>query len=239
VFRARGAMVGHINRKGLLMFPALTTPRDLRRLYNAVAPTWHGKIAALGYADAYRAAIAAFIPDCRRPIRVMDVGCGAGSFARAFVQERGRIEVLTLVDPAVDMLHEAEACLDGDAGEVVLLNRSIDALPNFPSQDVILCAHVLDHCTDPVRAIRALGATLAPRGAIVLIVTKPHWCNWLIWPAWRHKSYRVSQIHEAVVAAGLTCPRDMGFERGPPRRTSHAYLITHKEPEIRYADCHR
>lgn len=232
-------MVGHINRKGLLMFPTLTTPHDLRRLYNAVAPTWHSKIAALGYTDAYRAAIAALIPKGRRPIRVMDVGCGAGSFARAYVQERGRIEVLTLADPAVDMLREAEARLIGDADEIVLLNSSIADLPIFPSQDVILCAHVLDHCAGPVRAIRALGATLAPRGVIVLIVTKPHWCNWLIWPAWRHKSYPVSQIHEAVVAAGLTCPRDMGFASGPPRRTSHAYLITHQEPEIRYADCHR
>lgn len=221
------------------MFSALTKPRDLRRLYNAVAPTWHRKISTLGYPEAYRAAIAAFIPKCRQPVRVMDVGCGAGSFARAYVQERGRIEVLTLADPAVDMLHEADARLIGDAGEVVLLNRSIDALPNFPSQDVILCAHVLDHCAGPVQAIRALGATLAPRGAIVLIVTKPHWCNWLIWPAWRHKSYRPPQIHAAVVAAGLTCPRDMGFESGPPHRTSHAYLITHEEPEIRYADCHR
>jgi SAM-dependent methyltransferase len=234
-----GVKVGNINQKGLLMFPTLTTPRDLRRLYNAVAPVWHSKIALLGYGDAYRAAIAALIPACRHPLRVMDVGCGAGSFARAYVQERGQIEVLTLVDPAVDMLHEAEACLVGDAGEVVVLNRSIDALPNFPSQDIILCAHVLDHCAGPVRAIRALGASLAPRGAIVLIVTKPHWCNWLIWPAWRHKSYRPSQIHEAVVAAGLTCPRDMGFADGPPRRTSHAYLITHTEPEICYADCHR
>ena len=221
------------------MFPALTTPRDLRKHYNAAAPRWHGKIASLGYTDAYRAAIAAFIPKCRQPLRVMDAGCGAGSFARAYVQDRGRIEVLTLADPAVDMLHKAEARLIGDAGEMVLLNRSIADLPNFPSQDVILCAHVLDHCADPARAIRALGATLAPRGAIVLIVTKPHWCNWLIWPAWRHKSYRPTEVFEATVAAGLTCQRDMGFESGPPRRTSHAYLITHKEPEIRYADCHR
>ena len=221
------------------MFQTFTAPRDLRRLYNAVAPRWHNKIASLGYTDAYRVAIAAFIPKCRRPIRVMDVGCGAGSFAQAFAQERGRIEVLTLADPAVDMLHEAEARLANDAGDVVLLNRTIAELPNFPSQDVILCAHVLDHCADPVRALHALGQALAPGGAIVLIVTKPHWCNWLMWPTWRHKSYRPSAIHEAVVAAGLTCPRDMGFAKGAPNRTSHAYLVTLTQPEICYAYCHR
>ena len=103
------------------MKDALTAPRDLRWRYNSAASKWHGKIAGLGYVDAYRAAIAAFIPHCRRPVRVMDVGCGAGSFARAYVAQMGRIEVLTLADPAVDMLHEAEAGLAKDAAETLVL----------------------------------------------------------------------------------------------------------------------
>lgn len=221
------------------MFQARTPPHDLRRRYNGIAGRWHDRITALGYGDAYRAAICALIPATSRPQRVMDVGCGAGSFAQAFSLERGRVAVLTLVDPAMDMLHEAAARLAGAAAEIEVLARGIEALPNFPSQDLILCAHVLDHCANPVRALRALGQVLAPGGAIVLIVTKPHWCNWLMWPRWRHKSYRPSQLHEAIVAAGLICPRDMGFASGPPRRTSHAYLVTLTQPEISYADCHR
>lgn len=221
------------------MLQSITAPRDLRRLYNLAAPRWHDRITALGYCDAYRAAIAALLPATTRPQRVMDVGCGAGSFAYAFVRERGRIEVLTLVDPAPDMLFEAATRLTGAAGEIEVLARDVDGLPNFPSQDLILCAHVLDHCADPVRALRAMGQTLAPGGAIVLIVTKPHWCNWLMWPIWRHRSYRPSRMHETIVAAGLICPRDMGFPSGPPQRTSHAYLVTLTQPEISYADCHR
>lgn len=221
------------------MFQSLTARRDVRRRYTRAASQWHDRITALGYGDAYRAAIAALIPALSRPQRVMDMGCGAGSFAQAFVQERGRAAVLTLVDPVLDMLHQAEARLVGAADEVILLARGVDGLPNFAAQDLILCAHVIDHCANPVRALRALGQTLAQGGAMVLIVTKPHWCNWLMWPKWRHRSYRPARMHEAIVAAGLTCPRDMGFASGPPRRTSHAYLVTHTQPEILYADCHR
>ncbi len=221
------------------MFQSITRPHDLREMYDAAAASWHDRITALGYCDAYCAAITAFLPVTSRPQRVMDAGCGAGSFARAFVQHRGRVAVLTLADPAPHMLHEAQSRLAGDADEIILLAQAVEGLPAFPCQDLILCAHVLDHCTDPVRALRALGLALSRYGRLILIVTKPHWCNWLMWPVWRHKSYRPARIYEAVVAAGLTCTRDMGFASGPPRRTSHAYLVTHTESEILYADCHR
>jgi ubiquinone/menaquinone biosynthesis C-methylase UbiE len=221
------------------MFPSITAPRDLRGLYNSAAPKWHSMITTLGYADAYRQAISSLIPGGVRPHRVMDVGCGAGSFAHAYVQERGPVEVLTLADPAADMLHEAATRLDGAATEILLLDRGVETLPAFPSQDLILCAHVIEHCADPVAAIRSLGLGLSQNGVIVLIVSKPHWCNWLVWLNWRHRSYRPTRILEAIVAAGLVCPRDIGFGYGPPSRTSHAYLITKTQPEISYADCHR
>lgn len=232
-------MVGHINRKMLQMFMTRSAPRDLRRLYNSAAAKWHDRMAALGYDDAYRAALASLLDADARRHRVMDAGCGAGSFARAYVAQRGGPDVLTLADPAAAMLHEAATCLAGSASETVLLNCGIEALPVYPTQDLILCAHVIDHCADPVRALRALGQTLAHGGAMLLIVTKPHWCNWLIWLNWRHRSYRPSRMLEAIIAADLTCPRDMGFAKGPPRRTSHAYLVTHTQPEILYADCYR
>lgn len=131
------------------MLQSITVPRNLRRLYNFAPPKWHDQITALGDCDAYRAGIAALIPATTRPQRVMDVGCGAGSFVYAFVRERGRVAVLTLVDPAPDMLHEAAARLTGAAGEIEVLARAVKGLPDFPSQDLILCAHVLDHCADP------------------------------------------------------------------------------------------
>jgi ubiquinone/menaquinone biosynthesis C-methylase UbiE len=221
------------------MFNAIARPRDLRARYNAAAANWHGKMHALGYAAAYRTAIAQLCPPGQTIHRVMDVGCGAGDFAAAYLHIRPRPDVLTLADPAAAMLHEAGARLHGAANQVLLLDEALDDLPVHPSQDLILCAHVIDHCPDPVHAIRALARGLTPGGAIILIATKPHWCNQLIRPIWRHRSHTPDQILQAVVAAGLVCPRDMGFASGPPKRTSHAYLITQTQPEINYADCHR
>ena len=221
------------------MFYRLTAPPDLHRLYNSAAARWHKRIAALGYVDAYRAALANLVPPNTVPQRVMDAGCGAGSFAMAYIQDRGHPAVLTRADPATDMLHAAATQLAGKACELILLNNTLETLPRAPAQDIILCAHVLDHCADPVAALRALGYCLAPKGAILLIATKPHWCNWLIKLRWRHHSYRPTQVLEAIVAAGLVCTRDMGFASGPPSRTSHAYLITLTQPEISYADRHR
>jgi ubiquinone/menaquinone biosynthesis C-methylase UbiE len=200
--------------------------------YNAAAARWHDRISALGYPDAYRTAIATLLPAKRQINRLMDVGCGAGDFAAAYLQSRRAPDVLTLLDPAAAMLHEASVRLDRAADETLLLNMPLQDLPPHPSQDLILCAHVIDHCPDPVQAIRTLGHALAPGGAILLIVTKPHWCTWVTRRLWRHHSYSPDQILQAVVAAGLVCRRDMPFAAGPPGRTSHAYLITLTQPEI-------
>jgi ubiquinone/menaquinone biosynthesis C-methylase UbiE len=221
------------------MFSSLSDPCHLRARYNAAAAGWHRRIDALGYPDAYRAATDALIPADKKVHRLMDAGCGAGDFAAAYLRTRPRPEVLTLADPAAAMLHEAGVRLRGAADQVLLLEAALDDMPMHPSQDLILCAHVIDHCPDLVHALRALARALTPGGAIILIATKPHWCNWLIRPLWRHRSHTPDQILQAVVAAGLVCPRDMGFASGPPKRTSHAYLITLTQPEIDYADCHR
>ncbi|MCX7286024.1 MAG: class I SAM-dependent methyltransferase [Rhodobacterales bacterium] len=221
------------------MFNIIIRPFDLRARYDAAATTWHARMDALGYSAAYRAAIAELCPQGLTVRRVMDVGCGAGDFAAAYAALRPRPDVLTLADPSVAMLHEAKLHLQGAADEVVVLKTALDDLPMHPSQDVILCAHVIDHCPDPVHALRILGQRLSQGGTIILIATRPHWCNRLIRPLWRHHSHSPARILQAVVAAGLVCPRDTGFASGPPRRTSHAYLITLTQPEMNHADRHR
>jgi ubiquinone/menaquinone biosynthesis C-methylase UbiE len=200
--------------------------------YNTAAAAWHDRMTALGYPDAYRMAIAALLPAQSPMNRLMDAGCGAGDFAAAYLSLRRAPDTLTLLDPAAAMLHEAAVRLKGKAAETLLLNMPLQDVPPYPSQDLILCAHVIDHCADPVQAIRTLGHALARNGAMLLIVTKPHWCTWITRRLWRHHSYTPDQILQAVVAAGLVCRRDIGFASGPPGRTSHAYLVTHTQPRI-------
>jgi ubiquinone/menaquinone biosynthesis C-methylase UbiE len=200
--------------------------------YNAAAAGWHDRITGLGYPDAYRAAIATLLPTQRHISRLMDAGCGAGDFAAAYLHIRRAPDVLTLLDPAAAMLHDAATRLQGMATKTLLLNIPLQDIPPYPSQDLILCAHVIDHCPDCVQAIRTLGHAMARNGAMILIVTKPHWCTWVTRRLWRHRSYTPDQILQAVVAAGLICHSDMGFAAGPPGRTSHAYLISHTQPEM-------
>ena len=167
------------------MFNTRLHPDDSRAIYNKAASGWHHRINALGYPGAYRAAIDALLPADMPVHRLMDAGCGAGDFAAAYLQMRPRPDVLTLADPAAAMLHEAAVRLQGAADQVLLLEGVLNDLPMHPSQDLILCAHVIDHCPDPVLALRALARSLTARGAILLIATKPHWCTRLIRWVWR------------------------------------------------------
>lgn len=205
--------------------------RQARR-YDRAASIWQRKLAALGYPAAYREALATLLPWHLPYDRIMDVGCGAGDFAAAFAAERGPIPILTLVDPALAMLNVAKSRLRPFAQQVSAQARPIEGLQAIPRQDVILCAHVIELCADPTAALRRLGSLLAPGGAILLVVSKPHWCNRLIWLRWRHQSFSRADVLALIAESGLCCTADMGFSRGPPSRTSHAYRLnlTQGEP---------
>jgi 2-polyprenyl-3-methyl-5-hydroxy-6-metoxy-1,4-benzoquinol methylase len=193
--------------------------------YDHVASLWQNKMTRLGYAAAYRDAVATLLPWHLPSQRVMDVGCGAGDFAAAFAANRGPIAILTLADPAIAMLSAAKARLSRSARQLSAQARPIESLLAVPRQDVILCAHVIEHCADPAAALRRLGSILSPAGSILLVVSKPHWCNWLIWLRWRHHSFSRAEVLALIAVAGLCCTADMAFSRGPPSRTSHAYRI--------------
>jgi ubiquinone/menaquinone biosynthesis C-methylase UbiE len=209
-----------------------TSARQATR-YDRAASIWQTKMAALGYAAAYREALAVLLPSHLPSLRVLDAGCGAGDFAAAFAAERGTIATLTLADPSPAMLDAARTRLAPHAQRLSALMRSILGLPVELRQDVILCAHVIEHCPDPVAALRRLGQVLQPAGTILLVVSKPHWCNRLIWLRWQHRSFSRVEVLSLVAAAGLCCAADMAFLRGPPSRTSHAYRLNlpHGEPE--------
>jgi 2-polyprenyl-3-methyl-5-hydroxy-6-metoxy-1,4-benzoquinol methylase len=209
---------------------------DLDRRYDQAAASWQGRIAALGYPQAYAAAIALLCPPMPPLPRVLDAGCGTGAFAEAFAQGHGRIGRLTLLDPSRVMLDTAASRLQPSAATLVTWCQSLQSLQPGPGNDVILCAHVIEHCPDPVAALRSLGHSLAPKGALILIASRPHWCTFLLRLIWRHRSFAPARMLELIVAAGLVCRADMALPAGPPGRTSHAYLVTLTQPETQYAD---
>lgn len=130
---------------------------------------------------------------------------------------------LTLVDPAPEMLARAAARF----AKAEALCDGIPALRHLAPQEVMLCAHVIEHLDDPDAGLAAMRAVLAPGGRLLLVVSKPHWCNALIWLRWRHRSLAPAQVRRLISAAGLACLMEHAFAAGPPARTSRAYLVTH------------
>lgn len=105
---------------------------------------------------------------------VVDVGCGNGYYLRRLSE--GRPGVLLGIDPqprAVLQWRLAKRLgrLLGEPGwENASLRRwRLDALQSLPGCfDVVLCAGLLYHVTDPIEALRTLRGALAPGGRIVI-----------------------------------------------------------------------
>lgn len=192
-----------------------------------VANRWRSKIEGLGYAAAYR-----WLIDQTglrtQGAEVLDAGCGTGDFSRALIEVAGQPKCITLLDSSAAMVATATRSLTHMAPDLRPLTASLQDAAAMPN-DIVLCAHVIEHFADPVRALRLLQAQLAPDGRLLLVVSKPHWCNWIIWVRWRHKMIKPKQMLQYLRTADLLCIWDAGFPAGPPSRSSHAYLITHTE----------
>ena len=184
--------------------------------YDRAAPRWGDKMRALGYYDGYRAFLADRPPQGRR---LVDVGAGTAAFAEAWVATHGVPEEVALLDPSAAMLARGEAALRArgvDARTVRGLLGEVD-----PGRfDEALAAHVIEHCPEPLRALRQMSALVRPGGILRLVVSKPHWCNAIVWLRWRHRTFGREEILALVAAAGLEAEGAFAFPQGPPSRTS-------------------
>jgi SAM-dependent methyltransferase len=112
------------------------------------------------------------------PARVLDYGCGNGSFA-AFMADAGYESV---------GLEPFSLGSTARSGNLTLmrapLDQAADELGNF---DVITMWHVLEHLPEPLLVLRRLRSMLRPSGA--LIVSVPNLQSWqsaLFGPSWFH-----------------------------------------------------
>jgi 2-polyprenyl-3-methyl-5-hydroxy-6-metoxy-1,4-benzoquinol methylase len=203
----------------------MTSQHQLVQSYDIVASQWRAKIEGLGYAAAYRW----MVEICgiqSEHVNVIDIGCGTGDFSRALIEVAGPPNCLTLLDPAEQMVRTATRSLIHIAPRLKPLVAKLEDKPQ-QRHDVILCAHVIEHFADLGAALSLLKSYLAPDGTLLLVVSKPHWCNWIIWTRWRHRWVRPTRMLDLFAQAGLSCEWDASFPAGPPSRSSHAYLVKH------------
>ncbi len=205
----------------------MTTQSTLTHSYDIAASHWRSKIEGLGYAAAYR-----WLIDQTglraQDANVLDAGCGTGDFTRALIEVAGIPKSVTLLDPSPRMVAAATRSLTHVTQGLLPRPVGLEEAGTAP-HDIVLCAHVIEHFSDPLEALRLLKAQLAADGRLLLVVSKPHWCNWIIWVRWRHRMIKPAHMLRHMNKAGLTCLWDAGFPAGPPSRSSHAYLIEHNK----------
>ncbi len=176
----------------------------------------------LGYFDAYLG----FLSAQRQSVKnVLDVGCGTGAFAEAHaVVQPGA--AMALLEPSASMLDRAKHALIARGVEANPIQARLEDFNSDTLFDGVLAAHVLEHCSDPVAALRKMRALVEPGATLWLVVSKPHWCNAIIWLQWRHRTYRPHEVQKMLNKSGWRLDDQQGFPVGPPSRTSRGYRAT-------------
>ncbi|WP_461427909.1 class I SAM-dependent methyltransferase [Gymnodinialimonas sp.] len=187
------------------------------------APRWGDKMRTLGYYDGYLGFLSAPQQRPEGDLRVIDVGAGTASFSEAWVAINGPPHSLTLLEPSRAMLERGRAALQGRGVNPRLVEALLGEVALEPF-DEVLAAHVIEHCPDPLTALGQMRVLLRPGGRLNLVVSKPHWCNAIIWLQWRHRTFRESEICGLLRRAGFEIDRVYAFPSGPPSRTSQGIV---------------
>jgi SAM-dependent methyltransferase len=105
------------------------------------------------------------------PLRVLDVGCGAGGAACAFAEALGPGVVAGFDrDPRLLAIARRRAVDAGLAGHVRWLAAGVDALPvEAGSADLVWASGVVHHLPDQQAAIASLAVLLRPGGRLALV----------------------------------------------------------------------
>lgn len=201
-----------------------TLPDPLAAKYDSAASRWGDKMRALGYYDGYLGFLTA--PGYRPSpgAAVVDVGSGTAAFAEAWVAVNGVPDQMVLTDISVGMLARGRAILAkrGVTARTVCaaLGEDLDVGP----VDEVLVAHLIEHVGDPKAAVRDLRALLRPGGRLRLVVSKPHWCNAIIWLQWRHRTFSREEMRGLLQTGGFEIESEYDFPSGPPSRTSRGFV---------------
>lgn len=196
--------------------------------YDTAAPKWRDKMRILGYYDAYLGFLSAGRCAPERHDQVVDIGAGTASFAEAWVAIHGQPGQLTLLDPSPAMLAHGQNALRGRGVEPRIVQGLLGAVHLEPA-DVALAAHVIEHCPDPLLALEQIHGLLRPGGRLYLVVSKPHWCNAIIWLQWRHRTFGRAEILALLDQAGFDCVSEYSFPAGPPSRTSRGIVVRRRD----------
>lgn len=199
---------------------------SLTHQYDRASDRWGDKMRMLGYADGYLGFLTGAGLRAGAADMVYDIGCGTGAFAEAWSAIYGPCADITLVDPSAPMLKRAEAALHRRGGRVAKVQADIEEFRPTTPPDHLLMAHVIEHVPDPAAALATLRGWVRPGAKLWLVLSKPHWCNAIIWLQWRHRTFEAQQAGDLLEDAGWRLETTYAFPSGPPSRTSRGYVAT-------------
>ncbi|GAA6207688.1 hypothetical protein NBRC116601_09810 [Cognatishimia sp. WU-CL00825] len=191
-------------------------------VYEKVAPHWSKKALRLGYVGAYSDFLA---NSALGSGTVLDVGTGTGTFAFSWIDAGGSKDI-TLLDPSSAMLARAQEKFVHRGLNPQIVHSTFEDFPRHQKFDAILASHVLELFDAPSGVMQRFADQLSSGGHLYLTVSKPHWCNWMIWLRFRHRWFRPETICKMAQDVGLTKVRVHNFLTGPPSRTSHGYIFS-------------
>jgi 2-polyprenyl-3-methyl-5-hydroxy-6-metoxy-1,4-benzoquinol methylase len=147
---------------------------------------------------------------------VLDAGAGTGWFSRRLIQWEGRV---TSLDLGPDLMDEIRKKCDSR----LVVGSVLDLPFADTSFDVVLCTEVIEHTTEPRRAIAELCRVLRPKGVLALTVPNRAW-HWAVRAAntLRLRPYRgyenwvgYEEVGSWVRGHGLAVRRQFGFNLLP------------------------
>jgi ubiquinone/menaquinone biosynthesis C-methylase UbiE len=187
---------------------------ELRRMYDRYAAWWDLHLKLLGYPRCYETLLRAALeriepPPHRQRPRVLDCGVGTGALSLAMARaSRGAVD-LHGVDLSDRMLDRARACLERGGASAVLRRADIRALPYRSDLfDCVMTAHVLEHLSDPLPALREMVRVLRPGGLLVACITRRSFGGLLVQLRWR--------THRATPESAQGWLRECGLEQITP-----------------------
>jgi len=194
----------------------------LTQQYDRAAGRWRDKMRVLGYYDGYLGFLSAPGQRPEATPDVLDIGSGAGAFAEAWVAVNGAPRSMTLLDPSRRMMERGAEALAERGVRAKMLESTLEATE--AEADEVLVAHVIEHFDDPAEALSLIRKRVRPGGRLRLVVSKPHWCNAIIWLQWRHRTFGSEEIRDLLARTGFTVEMEYAFPAGPPSRTSRGLV---------------
>jgi ubiquinone/menaquinone biosynthesis C-methylase UbiE len=130
-------------------------------------------------------------------MKVLDLACGDGFYARRIAERLGRGGSVTCVDLNLAFLSEARRTAAHRTGRAAIefVTASFDRLP-FPDDtfDFVWCAQSLRSLPDPVVVVRHLARVLRPGGIVAVLENDTMHQVLLPWPVRLELALRVAEL---------------------------------------------